>query len=282
MPLRNSLVACGLVVPIALLAVGPASAQDAPATTNSDGTIVYSAPLKVCADPNNLPYSDKTGAGFENKLADMLAEDMGTTVSYTWFPDRRGFISHTLDAGECDVVMGTPNVDGVLTTRAYYRSGYVFVTRKADKLDFSSIKSPELKQLKVGVHVIGDDAAGTPPAVVLGEEGIVDNVVGFPIYGNYAKPSPPGDIIKALADGSIDVAAVWGPIGGYFAKQSPVPMVVTPITDTTSFLPQNFQYSISMGVRSDENDLKLKLNNFISRHQSDITALLQSYGVPLL
>jgi quinoprotein dehydrogenase-associated probable ABC transporter substrate-binding protein len=280
MPPRASLAVC-LAAPLALLAItGPAWAQDAAATAG--GTIVYDAPLRVCADPNNLPYSNKAGAGFENKLAEMLASDMGTTVSYTWFPDRRGFLSHTLDAGECDVVMGIPNVDGILTTRAYYRSGYVFVTRKADRLDFSSIKAPELRRLKVGVHVIGDDAAGTPPAVVLGEEGIVDNVVGFPIYGNYAKPSPPGDIITALADGRIDVAAIWGPIGGYFAREASVPMVVTPITDTTGFLPQNFQYSISMGVRSDENDLKLKLNSFISRHQSEINALLQSFGVPLL
>lgn len=246
------------------------------------GPIVYAAPIKVCADPNNLPYSDKAGEGFENKLAEMLAGALHTTVSYTWFPQRRGFLRHTLDAGECDIVMGIPAVNGVLTTRSYYRSDYVFVSQADRNFTFSSIKAPQLRTLKVGVHLIGDDAAGTPPAVVLGKQGIVDNVVGFPIYGDYRKPSPPGDIVKAVARGDIDIAAVWGPIGGYFAQKSKVPLKVVPITDTADFLPQSFQYSIAMGVRPDDKDLQVRLNGFIASHRKQIASLLASYGVPTL
>jgi quinoprotein dehydrogenase-associated probable ABC transporter substrate-binding protein len=259
------------------LTAGAALAQAA-----GGGTIVYNAPLRVCADPDDMPYSNKAGQGFENKLAEMVAKDLDTTVAYTWFPQRNGFLRNTLDAGECDVVMGMPQMDGVDSTRSYYQSGYVFVSRADRNITVSKLTDPALKTLRIGVQLVGADGTGTPPAVVLGEEGIVDHVVGYPVYGNFAGPQPAAAPINALERGDIDVAALWGPIAGYFAKAAKVKLRVTPITDTEQFLPQTFQYPIAMAVRSGDTDLRDRLNAFIRTDRAKISALLTSYGVPLL
>jgi len=259
-----------------------APADVALAQTEVGGTIVYSPPLRVCAAPDNLPYSDKAGDGFENKLAEMVAKDLGTSVAYTWYPEHPGFIRQTLGAGECDVVMGVPDIDGVEATRSYYRSGYVFVSRPGRGLTFSSMSDPELKSLRIGVSLIGADGAGTPPAVALGRQGIFAQVKGFPVYGDGSDSARLADPIRAVESGAVDVAAVWGPIAGYYARQTQPPLRVTPITDTDAFLPQIFQYPIAMGVRPGDDDLKDRLDSFISRHRAEIKALLQSYGVPLL
>ncbi len=238
--------------------------------------------LRVCADPNNLPFSDAAGEGFENRLAELVARDLGQEVSYTWHAQRRGFIRETLNAGLCDVVMGVPQLDMLLTTRPYYRSTYVFVTRADSDLRFSSIEDDELRRLKIGVHLIGDDGANTPPAHALGEQGIVDNLRGYTIYGDYREEAPPSRLITAVADGEVDVAAVWGPLGGYFARRSAVPLRVVPITDTADFLPLVFQYSISMGVRRDDTALRDRLDEVIMAERDTIHTLLESYGVPML
>lgn len=192
--------------------------------------------LRVCADPNNLPFSNQASQGFENKLAEMIAQRIGKTVSYTWFAQRRGFIRHTLKAGLCDVVMGVPaHYDLVETTQPYYRSTYVLVSRADRHLDLSGLDDPRLRSLTIGVHLIGDDGNNPPPAHALGQEGIIDNVRGFPIYGDYREPNPPARLIEAVTDGDIDVAAAWGPLAGYFAKQSAVPLTITPIDDAGRF-----------------------------------------------
>lgn len=238
--------------------------------------------LAVCADPNNLPFSNEAGEGFENKLAELVADRLGMELSYAWHAQRRGFLRQTLYAGECDVVMGTPHLEMIDTTRSYYRSSYVFVTRAEDDLDFSDLEAPELANLRIGVHLIGDDGANTPPAHALGEQGIVDNVFGFPIYGDYREPSPPLRLLDALVSGEIDVAAVWGPYGGYFAQQSVVPLRVVSITGTEKYLPYLFVYPIAMGVRNGDAELKDRLNRIIREERKAIETLLAGYGVPLL
>lgn len=238
--------------------------------------------LRVCADPNNLPFSNEEGEGFENRMAEMIAEDFGAELSYTWWAQRRGFIRNTLNAGVCDVVMGLPaGYELVETTEPYYRSTYVYVYRQESGLDLSSMRDPRLKELKVGVHLIGDDGANTPPAHALGSLGIVDNVSGYMIYGDYREPNPPARIIDAVASGKLDVAAVWGPLGGYFAKHAPVPMEAVPITGTEEFPSLRFAFSIAMGVRKDDQALKEDLNAALARRQEDIRAVLAEYGVPL-
>jgi mxaJ protein len=239
--------------------------------------------LRVCADPNNLPFSNQTEAGFENKLANMIAEHLGKQVSYTWWAQRRGFIRNTLKAGKCDVVMGVPlGYDLVETTKPYYRSTYVFVSRQDRHLDLESLLDPRLHQLTIGVHLIGDEGNNPPPAQALGQEGIVDNVRGYSIYGDYRQADPPARLIEAVEDGDIDVAAAWGPLGGYFANTSPVPLTVVPIRDGERFAPQQFQFAIAMGVRKGDYALCDQLNAFIDAHRSEITVLLRSYGVPLV
>ena len=239
--------------------------------------------LRVCADPNSLPFSNRAGEGFENKLAEMVAQKFGKAVVYTWWAQRRGFIRHTLKAGDCDLVMGVPaQYDLVETTRPYYQSTYVFVSQTARHLQLNAIDDPQLRSLAIGVHLIGDDGNNTPPAHALGQQGIIDNVRGFMIYGDYREPAPPARLIEAVEHGEIDVAAAWGPLAGYAAKQSKVPLTITPIAAGERFAPQQFQFEIAMGVRKGEHALRDRLNDYISQHHAEITALLQSYDVPLV
>jgi mxaJ protein len=238
--------------------------------------------LRVCADPNNLPFSNHAGEGFENKLAEMVAQKFGKSVVYTWWAQRRGFIRHTLKAGDCDLVMGVPaQYDLVETTRPYYRSTYVFVTQTARHLRLNAIDDPQLRGLAVGVHLIGDDGNNTPPAHALGQQGIINNVRGFMIYGDYREPDPPARLIEAVEHGEIDVAAAWGPLAGYVAKTSTVPLTVTPIAAGERFAPQQFQFEIAMGVRKGDHALRDRLNDFIAQNGSEIAALMADYGVPL-
>ena len=237
--------------------------------------------LRVCSEPNHLPFSNRAGQGFENKIADIVARDMGDKVEYTWALQNDRFIKHTLDAHRCDVMMGvSAGVDAVLTTRPYYASTYVFVSRKKDGLSVASLTDPRLRKLKIGVHLIGDDS--TPPAMALGQEGIVDNVHGYMIYGDFAKANPPARLIEAVEKKDVDVAAVWGPLAGYFAKDAPVALQVTPMTGTERFAPLRFQFAIAMGVRKNDVALQEKLNSVIAREQPAIRNILQAYGVPLV
>jgi mxaJ protein len=239
--------------------------------------------LRICADPNNLPFSNRAGEGFENKLAELVAKELDETVAYTWWAARRGFIRNTLKAGDCDAVMSVPvGYDLVEATQPYYRSTYVFVSRTDRHLDISSLKDERLRKLRIGVHLIGDDGANTPPAHALGEEGVIENVVGFPIYGDYRQPNPPLVVLDALAKGDLDIAAVWGPLAGYYAKTSAVPLKVTAIEQEADFAPLSFQFSITMGVRKGDDALKAKLDDIITRNKPQIQALLESYGVPLI
>jgi mxaJ protein len=239
--------------------------------------------LRVCADPNNLPFSNRAGEGFENKLAEMVAQKLGKDVVYTWWAQRRGFIRHTLKAGDCDLVIGVPaQYELVETTRPYYRSTYVFISQTARHLQLEAIDAPQLRKLSIGVHLIGDDGNNTPPAHALGQQGIIDNVRGFMIYGDYREPDPPARLIEAVERGDIDVAAAWGPLAGYAAKKSPIPLTVTPILASELFAPQQFQFDIAMGVRKGDHALRDRLNEFIAQNGEEIAALLVSYGVPLM
>jgi quinoprotein dehydrogenase-associated probable ABC transporter substrate-binding protein len=261
-----------LIAILALMLAQPGAAQ--PAAPDE---------LRVCADPNNLPFSNSAREGFENKLADLLAQKLGKRLSYVWWAQRRGFIRHTLNAGQCELVMGVPVGYGHLeTTIPYYRSTYVFVSQQARHLDLASIMDGRLRTLTIGVHLIGDDGNNPPPVHALGARGIVDNVRGYPIYGDYRQPNPPARLIEAVESGEIDVAAAWGPLGGYFAKKSKVPLTVTPIKDGDKFAPQVFQFDIAMGVQKGNDQLRDRLNALISQNAEEITTLLKAYGVPLV
>jgi mxaJ protein len=237
--------------------------------------------LRVCADPNSLPFSNQRGEGFENKLAELLAADLGARVEYTWWAQRRGFVRNTLRAGECDVLLGVPtSYELAQTTRPYYRSTYVFVSRKDRALQVESLDDPRLKDLKIGVQMVGDDFANTPPAHALSARGMIRNIVGYSVLDDYSQPNPPARIVHAVARGEVDVAVVWGPLAGYFARREPVSLdlsAVTPEIDPP-FLP--FVFDIAMAVRRGDDERLKQLDDFIVRRRADIDRVLEEYGVP--
>ena len=237
--------------------------------------------LRVCADPNNLPFSNERGEGLENRLAEMLAGELHARVEYTWFAQRRGFFRNTLNAGLCDVVLGVPSsIEMAATTRPYYRSSYVFVTRADGGPVVRSFDDAALRRLRIGVAVIGDDYANSPPAHALAQRGIIGNVVGYSVYGDYARPNPPSRIVEAVAEGEVDVAVVWGPLAGYFASRQRVPLRLVPVTPEIDlpFLP--FVFDIAVGVRRGDDALREELDRALARRRADIRRLLDAYGVP--
>jgi mxaJ protein len=240
--------------------------------------------LKICADPNNLPFSNQAQQGFENKLVDIIAKDLGATVTYTWWAQRRGNLRETLKAGDCDIVPGIgSNVETAGTTRPYYRSTYVAVTRADRHLDIASFDDPRLKILKIGVQMIGaDGGSNTPPAHSLMRRGIVDNVRGYTVYGDYDQPDVQAAIMKAVADGEVDVAFVWGPVAGYYADKEKVPLTLTPIAPHFDGPQLPMIFDISIGTRREDAALRDELEAVLDRHQAEIKVLLAHYHVPLV
>ena len=238
--------------------------------------------LRVCSDPNNLPFSNQLGEGFENRIAELISRDMDARLEYTWFAQRRGFVRNTLNAGSCDVLLGVPHqLDAVDTTRPYYRSTYVFVTRERDQRIPASLDDELLKALRIGVHVAGDDYSNPPPLHALGRRNIINNVSGYSIFGDYSKSNPPARLVEAVADGTIDVAIIWGPFGGYFGLRQPVAMRVAPVSPETDGPSLPFVFEISMAVRKGDHARLQELQGILERRQSDIDRILQNYGVPL-
>jgi mxaJ protein len=237
--------------------------------------------LRVCADPNNLPFSNDRGEGLENRIASVVARELGAELRYTWWAQRRGFVRNTLRAGECDVIMGVPSsYELVLASRPYYRSTYVFVRRADAGFDVRSFDDSVLRRVRVGVQLVGDDYTNTPPAHALGRRGIVRNVRGYTVTGDYAQPNPPARIVEAVADGEVDVAVVWGPLAGWFALHSPVPLVLTPVSPQIDvpFLP--FVFDIAMGVRREDPGLRAELDRVIVNRRDEIDRILADFGVP--
>ena len=234
--------------------------------------------LRVCADPNNMPFSNHSEQGFENKLAKILGKSLQKQVEYTWWAQRRGFIRATLNANQCDVVMGLPSEDNmVLTTMPYYRSSYVLMYRADRKYAIHTLDDPQLKKLRIGVHLIGNNSP--PPAIALAHRGNINNVIGYNIYGDYRQPNPPLQLIKAVVNGDIDAAIVWGPLAGYFAKHVAIDLTIVPLVNTAhDGLP--FAFSIAVGVRKGDEAMKTQLDAALQRNQAAIHALLDEYNVP--
>ena len=236
--------------------------------------------LRICADPNNLPFSSQRTPGFENQIAEVLARELGATVAYTWWAQRRGFFRNTLKAGSCDVVIGVPVGLGVArTTAPYYRSAYAFVSRADRALAVHSLDDPRLRGWKIGVQLVGDIGTNTPPVHALARRGIIDNVAGYTVYGDYARTSPAADVVRAVIDGRVDVALVWGPLAGGFARTSPVPLVVTPV-DEADDAGLAMAFDIAAGVRRADAGLAAELDHALDRRRAEIERILDAWGVP--
>ena len=234
--------------------------------------------LRVCADPNNMPFSNEQGQGFENKIAELLAAGLDAKLEYIWWSERKSFLKNSLNEHRCDLIGGVPtSLDSVTVTRPYYKSSYVFVSRDDRHLHLLSLADPRLSQLRIGIQVVGDDYA--PPAFALARRGITQNITGFSLFGEYGEHDPPRRIIDAVDRGDIDVAIVWGPFAGYFTKTAASRLDITPVTPTL-FLGVPFTYNISMGVRKGNYALKAKLDEFVQSEWAAIQQILRDYGVP--
>jgi mxaJ protein len=238
--------------------------------------------LKVCADPNNLPFSNAQEQGFENKIVRVVADELHADVQYVWHAQRRGNVRETLNAGECDVIPGVASsLDMLATTRPYYRSTYVAVVRDGPLDGLATFDDPRLPKLRIGVQLIGADGQNTPPAHALSARGMVANIRGYTVYGDYTSPTPQSSILDAVARGEVDVAFVWGPTAGYFAKHEPVKLNLAPVPLADGpALPMVFD--ISMGVRRDDVALRRELDAALAKRSGEVRAILAAYGVPLL
>jgi mxaJ protein len=266
---------------LSALAVSSAGAAVEPATIPAHEPTTRE--LTVCADPNNLPFSNKAEEGFENKIATLMARDLGAKLTYVWWAQRRGYARSTLNEAKCDMWPGVANgVDRMATSRPYYHSSYVFVTRENAPLRGLTLDDERLRSLRIGVQMIGNDATNTPPAHSLARRGIVDNVRGYMLYGNYETPNPPAAIIDAVVKGDVDVALAWGPLAGYFAAHSAVPLRlerVTPVLDDANW---PMTYGISVGVNRRNPELLPKVERILDEEQPIIDAILSTYAVPII
>ncbi len=250
---------------------------------SSTAAAVAEQELRVCAEPDNLPFSNRQQEGFENKIAAQLADDLHAKLTFTWEKQRRGYIRHTLGAGRCDVIMGVPSgFERVLSTQPYYRSGYVFITARERHLAIKSFDDPKLRTLKIGLHAIGDDGSNSPPANALARRGIVKNIVGYPLWGEASVKNPQGLIVDAVAKGDIDLAIVWGPIGGFFAKPYAEKLVVKPVPVDPQMASMPFTFDIAVAVKKGNETLAKRLAKSIERKRREIHDILTAYNIPLI
>ena len=234
--------------------------------------------FRVCADPNNLPFSNLHEQGFENKIASLLSSTLREKLSYTWWVGRDNLAKNTLNTNLCDVLVGVPvGSESVLTTQPYYRSTYVFVSRTDRHLHIESLYDSRLERLRIGIHVLGNGFS--PPDVVLARQGIRSQVLGYSMLGAYGEPNPPSRLIDAVENRDVDVAIVWGPLAGYYAQHEAAPLDVVAVSpDHVGIVP--FSYDMAMAVRKDNIALRDRLDQVIVSKSKEIRAILTSYGVP--
>jgi mxaJ protein len=238
--------------------------------------------LRISADPNNLPFTNDKLEGFENRIAALIAKDLDVKLEYNWRAQRRGFFRHAFKEREADLVLGVPaGFDLALTTTPYYRSTYVFVQRRDGGPALTSLDDPALRKLRIAVQMIGNDGVNTPPAHALADRGIVDNILGFTVYGDYRQENPPARIIDAVANGEADVAVAWGPMAAFFAsRQTTKPLTITPLVPGIDRSGLPFTFAIAMGVRKGNRDLRDKVNAILARRKVEIDGILDEYHVP--
>jgi quinoprotein dehydrogenase-associated probable ABC transporter substrate-binding protein len=230
--------------------------------------------LRVCADPHNLPLSDEQGAGFENKIAELLARKLNEPTGYTYFPQVIGFARNTLNALRCDVVIGVAVGDAQMqTTNPYYRTTYALVFRPGTGLDgIDSLGDPRLKDKHIGI------IAGTPPATILAMNGLMALAKPYPLTVDTRVDAPARDMARDVATGGIDAGVLWGPMAGYYAQRETPHLTVVPLLKEA----ERMDFRIAMGVRRSDQDWKRKLNGIILEDQPEIDRILTDYGVPLL
>jgi quinoprotein dehydrogenase-associated probable ABC transporter substrate-binding protein len=250
--------------------------------------------FKVCADPLNPPYSSKHQDGFENKIAELFAKDLGQTLEYTWLPQRIGFIRNTLNAPvndkvvdskdfKCDVVMGLPTgYDMALTTEPYYQSTYVLLIAKGrgyddvtqDAAQLTHLPLEKQEKLKIAMFDRG------PGTTWLQQSGLLDQGIPYQSMTSDENNNVAMQIDQDLKAKKIDMVILWGPMAGYVISQSPKNTYnVVPMKSSTKL---KFDFPMSMGVRKSDKDRKVVLDKLIVKHQKDIQDIIATYNIPLL
>jgi quinoprotein dehydrogenase-associated probable ABC transporter substrate-binding protein len=253
------------------------TAVTAEESANTDSIeLVDPLALRVCIDPRNLPYSNVAGDGFENKLAELVASKLGKSLSYVFYPGATGFVRNTLNAHRCDVIMGMPQGDDVAqVTNPYYRTAYALVVKQGSGLEtIDTLADERLRGKRLGI------VAGTPPASYLAANGLLPGIKSYPLVIDTRYDAPTSAMIEDLEQDRIDVAILWGPIAGYFAKNSKAGLKVLPLVKEKGG--PRLIYRVGMGVRHSDQDWKRLLNKVIDENETEIRRILLSYGVPLL
>lgn len=284
---RNNLKASAPAAALAIcmsLAAAPAFAQHmgpdagAKGADNAGGIeLIDPKVLRVCADPNNLPFSNEKGEGFENRIAELLAKKLGKELAYSFYPGATGFVRNTLNAHLCDVILGMPQGnDLVQPTNPYYRTTYAIVTRAGGDLDgIENLDDPRLKEKKGRIGLI----ANTPPGNILAKNGMIGHVKPYALMVDTRFESSTAQMVGDLEKGDIDAGLLWGPIAGYYAKKSPVKLNVAALPETPG---TRMAFRIAFGVRHSDQNWKRDLNNFIAQNKGEIEKILDDYGVPML
>jgi quinoprotein dehydrogenase-associated probable ABC transporter substrate-binding protein/PQQ-dependent catabolism-associated CXXCW motif protein len=264
---RRGFAVLGLLA--ALLAPDPGRAENT-------GELVDRSALRVCADPDDLPFSNEAGEGFENKIAQLMAQRLGVQVEYTWYPQSMGFVRNTLHAQLCDLIMGTVTADELVqNSNPYYHSTYVMVVRNEDKERLAGFGSPDFATARFGV------IAGSPPADLLLRNGLMGRAQAYNLIVDTRVEKPNRQMLQDLRDGVVDVGLMWGPIAGYYLKRDNLPFTMTPLqSDPRSQLRMDFR--IAMGMRQNEPQWKQQVNMLIRELQPEINRVLLDFGVPLL
>lgn len=256
---------------LALLVTAAGAAPAAAAT----GEVVDLSKLRVCADPGNLPYSNDKGEGFENKIAELIAGDLGVPLEYTWFPQTIGFVRMTLAAKRCDLIIGVATTNELMqNTNPYYRSGYVIVHRPELRLAEGRLDDPAFKDLRVGLQ------PRTPVATLAARHGLLGRAKSYKLIVDTRLEKPARDMVSDVAKGEIDAALAWGPLAGYWVKELAPDLVVTPLAPDPGH--ERLDFRISMGIRHNEPDWKHLLNGLLEQHKAEIQRILMDYGVPLI
>jgi len=257
------------------LAAAGLAALASPAWAQTPGEILNRTELRICADPNNLPFSNEAGQGFENKIAQVIGDELKLPVSYVYFPQVIGFVRNTLRAHTCDLVMGTAAGDDIVqTTTPYYYSSYVAVYLADKGFTFTDFDDPKLKSMHIGI------ISATPPSDLLVKHGLMAMARPYALTVDTRYESATHQMIEDIEKGEIDLGLLWGPIAGYYAKRQPKPLQFAVIPNEPG--EPRMDYHIAMGVRNNEPEWRRRINAAIGKRQADITKILRDYGVPLL
>jgi mxaJ protein len=237
-------------------------------------SVAMAAPLRICADPDNLPFSNHSAQGFDNRIAVLVARELHRQPLFVWARNGRGFLREQFNKNACDVLMGVPqNMRGILTTVSYYRSAYMFVTRRQEHLEIASFSDPHLNGRKIGLQALEDNLS--PPSLALIRSGHAAQLVGFNSFGAHG-----GDIVRAVADGRVGTAVIWGPLAGFFIARDHLALKMTPVSPLVDVSGVPFAFSISMAVHKQDVELRDRLNTALIKLKPAVTQILAEYHVP--